>query len=48
VPELGPAGAYFYVARLDGESVSMLMAFDQAGDCGIYMVAVDASGGAVG
>jgi GNAT superfamily N-acetyltransferase len=38
VPELDPAGAYFYVARLDGESVSMLMAFDQAGDCGIYMV----------
>jgi GNAT superfamily N-acetyltransferase len=38
VPELDPAGAHFYVARLDGENVSMLMAFDQAGDCGIYMV----------
>jgi hypothetical protein len=48
VPELDPAGAYFCVARLDGESVSMLMAFEQAGDCGIYMVAADASGGAAG
>jgi len=38
VPELDPAGAHFYVARLDGENVSMLMAFDHAGDCGIYMV----------
>jgi GNAT superfamily N-acetyltransferase len=38
VPELDPAGAHFYVARLDGESVAMLMAFDHAGDCGIYMV----------
>lgn len=37
-PELDPAGACFYVARLDGENVSMLMAFDHAGDCGIYMV----------
>ena len=38
VPELDPAGAHFYVARLDGKNVSMLMALDHAGDCGIYMV----------
>jgi GNAT superfamily N-acetyltransferase len=38
VPELDPDGAHFYVARLDGENVSMLMALDRAGDCGIYMV----------
>jgi hypothetical protein len=38
VPELDPDGAHFYVARLDGENVSMLMAFDHEGDCGIYMV----------
>lgn len=37
-PDLDPAGAHFYVARLDGKSVSMLMALDHAGDCGIYMV----------
>lgn len=38
VPGLDPSGAHFYVARLDGESVAMLMAFDHDGDCGIYMV----------
>jgi GNAT superfamily N-acetyltransferase len=38
VPDLDPFGAHFYVARLDGESVAMLMAFDHDGDCGIYMV----------
>jgi GNAT superfamily N-acetyltransferase len=38
VPDLDPAGAHFYVARLDGENASMLMAFDHAGDCGIYML----------
>jgi GNAT superfamily N-acetyltransferase len=38
VPELDPAGAHFYVARLAGESVAMLMAFDHDGDCGIFMV----------
>lgn len=38
VPDLDPAGAHFYVARVGGEGVAMLMAFDHAGDCGIYMV----------
>ncbi len=38
VPDLDPSGAYFYVARSDGESVAMLMAFDHDGDCGIFMV----------
>jgi GNAT superfamily N-acetyltransferase len=38
VPGLDPSGAHFYVARLGGESVAMLMAFDHDGDCGIYMV----------
>jgi GNAT superfamily N-acetyltransferase len=38
VPELDPSRAHFYVARLAGESVAMLMAFDHDGDCGIYMV----------
>jgi len=38
LPELDPSGAQFYVARLEGESVAMLMAFDHDGDCGIYMV----------
>lgn len=38
VPELDPSGAHFYVARLAGESVAMLMAFDHDRDCGIYMV----------
>jgi GNAT superfamily N-acetyltransferase len=38
VPELDPSGACFYVARLAGEGVAMLMAFDHDGDCGIYMV----------
>jgi GNAT superfamily N-acetyltransferase len=37
-PELDPSGAHFYVARLEGEGVAMLMAFDHDGDCGIYMV----------
>jgi GNAT superfamily N-acetyltransferase len=44
VPSLDPSGAHFYVARLAGEGVAMLMAFDHAGDCGIYMVGtVDAA-----
>ncbi len=38
VPELSRGEGHFYVARLDGESVSTLMAFDHEGDCGIYMV----------
>lgn len=38
LPELDPSGAYFYAARLDGTNVGTLMAFDRAGDCGIYMV----------
>ena len=38
VPALDPSAGHFYVARLDGEGVAMLMAFDHAGDCGIYMV----------
>ncbi len=38
VPELDPSGAHFYVARLEGESAAMLMAFDHDCDCGIYMV----------
>lgn len=38
VPDLDPSGAFFYVARLDGESVAMLMALDHEGDCGIFMV----------
>jgi GNAT superfamily N-acetyltransferase len=38
VPELDPTAAYFYVARLAGQDVAMLMAFDHDGDCGIYMV----------
>lgn len=38
VPGLDPSAGHFYVARLDGEDVAMLMAFDHAGDCGIYMV----------
>jgi GNAT superfamily N-acetyltransferase len=38
VPELDPSCAHFYVARLDGEPVAMLMAFDHDGDCGVYMV----------
>ncbi len=38
VPDLDPSGAHFYVARLGGENVSTLMAFDHEGDCGIYMV----------
>lgn len=37
-PDLDPAGGHFYVARLDGRDVATLMAFDHAGDCGIYMV----------
>lgn len=44
VPDLDPSAGHFYVARLDGEDVAMLMAFDHAGDCGIYMVGtVDAA-----
>ena len=39
VPELPADGGYFYVARLGGESVAMLMACDHDRDCGIYMVA---------
>jgi GNAT superfamily N-acetyltransferase len=38
VPELSAAGAHFYVARFGGEDAATLMAFDHAGDCGIYMV----------
>jgi GNAT superfamily N-acetyltransferase len=38
VPGLDPSRAYFYVARLDGEDVATLMAFDHAGDCGVFMV----------
>jgi GNAT superfamily N-acetyltransferase len=38
VPTLDPIAAHFYVARVDDEGVAMLMAFDHAGDCGIYMV----------
>ncbi len=38
VPELAVEGGYFYAARLGGESVATLMAFDHDGDCGIYMV----------
>jgi GNAT superfamily N-acetyltransferase len=38
VPDLDPSGARFYVARLDGENVAMLMALDHDGDCGVYMV----------
>ncbi len=37
-PNLSAERAHFYVARLDGEDAAMLMAFDHAGDCGIYMV----------
>lgn len=38
VPGLSPERGHFYVARLGGEAVAMLMAFDHDGDCGIYMV----------
>jgi ribosomal protein S18 acetylase RimI-like enzyme len=38
LPGLPAAGAHFYVSRLDGKDVAMLMALDHAGDCGIYMV----------
>jgi GNAT superfamily N-acetyltransferase len=37
-PNLPAERAYFYVARLNGKEVAMLMAFDHRGDCGIYMV----------
>lgn len=37
-PELSAAPAHVYVAALDGENVSTLMALDHEGDCGIYMV----------
>jgi GNAT superfamily N-acetyltransferase len=37
-PELPAEGAHFYLARIDGENAATLMAFDHAGDCGIYMV----------
>jgi GNAT superfamily N-acetyltransferase len=38
VPELDPARGHFYVARLDGTEVAMLMALDHDRDCGIYIV----------
>jgi GNAT superfamily N-acetyltransferase len=38
LPDLDPSGAYFYLGRLDGENVAMLMALDHDGDCGVYMV----------
>jgi GNAT superfamily N-acetyltransferase len=38
LPTLDPSAAHLYVARVDDEDVAMLMAFDHAGDCGIYMV----------
>jgi GNAT superfamily N-acetyltransferase len=37
-PNLDPARGHFYVARLAGEDVATLMAFDHEGDCGIYIV----------
>ncbi len=42
-PNLSAEGAYFYVARLEGEDAAMLMAFDHDGDCGIYMVGTQAA-----
>ncbi len=38
VPDLDPAGGHFYVARCNGEAAATLMAFDDVGDCGLYMV----------
>lgn len=37
-PELG-AGAHIHTARVDGRPAATAMAFDHAGDCGIYNVA---------
>jgi GNAT superfamily N-acetyltransferase len=37
-PDLTAEGAHFYLARFGGENVATSMAFDHAGDCGIYMV----------
>jgi GNAT superfamily N-acetyltransferase len=38
LPDLPPEPAHIYVARVGGEGVTTLMAFDHDGDCGIYMV----------